>query len=294
MIKSMTGYGRREYIDEDRQAIVEISAVNNRYFDANIRLPKEISFFEEDIRKYVKNNVSRGKLDIYVTYTSQAKEGVSITVNEALCQNYVEVLRAVQEKFSLQDDLSVMQIAKLPDIITTHKNEADQDKAWDVVYKALEGAVVAFNQMRQREGRMLREDLILKAHKILAMIEDISARCPVVVDRYKQKLYQRIVETLGELDVEPDQGRILTEVAIFADRSSIDEEIIRLRSHVVQLNGILNEGGVVGRKLDFLLQEINRESNTIGSKSTDELITKIVIELKSEVEKIREQVQNIE
>lgn len=290
----MTGYGRGEYIEEDRQAVVEISAVNNRYFDANIRMPRAISFFEEDIRTYVKNQVSRGKLDIYVTYNSQAQSDVSITVNEALCEAYVNTLRSVQEKYDLVDDISAMQIAKLPEIITVEKNEADKEQVWEIISKALEGAVVSFNAMRQKEGRMLREDLILKGQKIFGIIDDISSRSPLVVDRYKQKLYQRIIETLDNLDVEPDQGRILTEVAIFSDRSSIDEEITRLRSHLNQLNGILHEGGVAGRKLDFLLQEINRESNTIGSKSTDELITKFVIELKSEVEKIREQVQNIE
>lgn len=294
MIKSMTGYGRGEYIDKDRQAIVEISAVNNRYFDANIRMPRAIGFLEDDIRQYVKNQVSRGKLDIYVTYKSRAQEDVSVTVNEALCQEYVKALRILQEEHQLLDDISTMQIAKLPEIMTIEKNEGDKELVWHLVSKALEEAVVSFNTMRQKEGRMLREDLILKGQKIFGIIDDIAVRCPLVVDRYKQKLYQRIIETLDNLDVEPDQGRILTEVAVFSDRSSIDEELIRLRSHLSQLNGILNEGGVVGRKLDFLLQEINRESNTIGSKSTDELITKYVIELKSEVEKIREQVQNIE
>ncbi len=294
MVKSMTGYGRGEYTDGDRQAVVEISAVNNRYFDANIRMPRAISFFEEDIRKYVKAHVSRGKVEIYVTYTSEAKEDVSIVVNEALCQEYVNTLRMVQAKYNLVDDISTMKVAKFPDVLTIEKNEADQELVWAIIDKALEVAVLSFNAMREKEGKTLREDLILKAQKIFGLIDDISARCPFVVDRYKQKLYQRILETLGDLDVEPDQGRILTEVAVFSDRSSIDEEITRLRSHISQLNGILNEGGVIGRKLDFLLQEINRESNTIGSKSTDELITKLVIELKSEVEKIREQVQNIE
>lgn len=294
MIRSMTGYGRGEYVHEDRQAIVEISAVNNRYFDANIRMPRSIAFFEEDVRKCVKDLVSRGKLDIYISYNSQAKDDISIQVNEVLCQEYVSTLREMQSKFNLLDDISVMQVAKLPDIILIEKNEADKEQIWEIVSKALEAAVNSFNSMRQKEGNMLKEDLVLKGQKIVRIIDEVTTRSPLIVDRYKQKLYQRIVETLGNLDVEPDPGRILTEVAIFSDRSSVDEEITRLRSHINQLNGILNEGGVVGRKLDFLLQEINRESNTIGSKSTDELVTKLVIELKSEVEKIREQVQNIE
>lgn len=294
MIKSMTGYGRGECIDGNRQAIVEISAVNNRYFDANIRLPRSIMFFEEDIRKVVKNEVSRGKLDIYVTYTSQAKEDIQINVNETLCQAYVEALRDVQMKFNLIEDISIMKIAKLPDILTIEKNEMDREHVWTIVRKALEEAVASFNSMRRKEGLMLKEDLMLKGQIIFGIIDLINERCPMVVDRYKQKLYQRIVENLGNLDVEPDPGRILTEVAIFSDRSSIDEEITRLRSHISQLRHILEDGGVVGRKLDFLLQEINRESNTIGSKATDEQITNSVVALKSEIEKIREQIQNIE
>ena len=294
MIKSMTGYGRGEYIDGEREVVVEISAVNNRYLDSNIRLPRSIMSFEEDIRKYVKKHVSRGKLEIHVSYTSQDQEDIKISVNEALAKAYITTLREFQAKYELIDDLSTMQITKLPDIMLVEKDETDREQVWEILNKALEKAITSFNKMRVKEGNMLAEDLQLKGDGIVRIIDDISRRSPMVVDRYKQKLYQRIIETLDNLDVEPDPGRILTEVAIFSDRSSIDEEIIRLRSHISQLRSILQEGGVVGRKLDFLLQEINRESNTIGSKATDEQITKEVINLKSEVEKIREQVQNIE
>ena len=294
MIKSMTGYGRGEYIEGDRQAIVEISAVNNRYFDANIRMPRLITSLEENIRSYVKTHVVRGKLDIYITYNSQAKEDTDIKVNQALAKQYIDALNDLQSKLDLIDDISVMKVARLPDIISIEKKETDLEQIWEIVNKALIEAVDSFDSMRQKEGKLLREDLILKGQTIFRIVDDINARSPLIVDRYKQKLYQKILETLENLEVEPDPGRILTEVAIFSDRSSVDEEITRLRSHISQLNSILNEGGVVGRKLDFLLQEINRESNTIGSKSTDELVTKLVIELKSEAEKIREQVQNIE
>lgn len=294
MIKSMTGYGRGEHMEGHRQAVVEISAVNNRYLDTNIRMPRSLTFFEEDIRKYVKTHVARGKLDIYITYTSQDQDDIRIEVNEALCDQYVKTLRKVQKQYNLIDDISTVSITSLPDIILVEKNQTDKEKIWEIVSKALEEAVTAFNEMRSNEGDMLKKDLILKAQNIFMLIDDIDDRSPLLVDRYKQRLYKKILETLDDLEVEQDENRVLTEVAIFADRSSVDEELTRLRSHVTQLNGILNEGGVVGRKLDFLLQEINRESNTIGSKASDELMTKYVIELKSEVEKIREQIQNIE
>lgn len=294
MIKSMTGYGRGEYIEGDRQAIVEISSVNNRYLDTNIRMPRSIAYFEEDIRKYVQKHVARGKLDIYITYSSQDEDDVSISVNESLCKKYVSTLREVQDKYDLIDDITTMNITSLPDVLLIEKDQTDKDKIWEIVSKALEEAVSSLNNMRGSEGRMLKADLILKTQNIFTIIDDINERCPLIVDRYKQKLYKKILETLDSLEVEVEESRILTEVAIFSDRTSIDEELTRLRSHITQLNGILNEGGVVGRKLDFLLQEINRESNTIGSKASDELTTKYVIELKSEIEKIREQVQNIE
>jgi len=294
MIKSMTGYGRGEYIEGDRQAIVEISSVNNRYLDTNIRMPRSIAYFEEDIRKYVQKHVARGKLDIYITYSSQDEDDVSISVNESLCKKYVSTLREVQDKYDLIDDISTMNITSLPDVLLIEKDQTDKDKIWEIVSKALEEAVSSLNDMRSSEGRMLKADLILKTQNIFTIIDDINDRCPLIVDRYKQKLYKKILETLDSLEVEVEESRVLTEVAIFSDRTSIDEELTRLRSHITQLNGILNEGEVVGRKLDFLLQEINRESNTIGSKASDELTTKYVIELKSEIEKIREQVQNIE
>lgn len=294
MIKSMTGYGRGEYIEGDRQAIVEISSVNNRYLDTNIRMPRSIAYFEEDIRKYVQKHVARGKLDIYITYSSQDEDDVSISVNESLCKKYVSTLREVQDKYDLIDDITTMNITSLPDVLLIEKDQTDKDKIWEIVSKALEEAVSSLNNMRGSEGRMLKADLILKTQNIFTIIDDINERCPLIVDRYKQKLYKKILEALDSLEVEVEESRILTEVAIFSDRTSIDEELTRLRSHITQLNGILNEGGVVGRKLDFLLQEINRESNTIGSKASDELTTKYVIELKSEIEKIREQVQNIE
>lgn len=292
MIKSMTGYGRGEYLEENRRAVIEISAVNHRYFDANIRMPKIISFFEEEIRKYIKQYIARGKVDIYITYHSEAKEDITINVNETLCAEYVTAFRKLQKQYNLIDDISATAIAKLPDVITIEKNADDADKIWNVIKNALEKAVSSLDDMRSKEGMTLKKDLIEKAQEIDQLVIQVEERSPLVVDEYQQKIHQRIEEALQGVEI--DMNRIVTEVAIFADRASIDEEITRLHSHVEQLQSILHEGSVVGRKLDFLMQEMNREVNTIGSKSSDEIITRLVINLKSEVEKIREQVQNIE
>ena len=292
MIRSMTGYGRGECVQEDRRVIVEISAVNHRYFDSNIRMPRSIMFFEEDVRKYVKDHVSRGKLDISISYHSEAQEDISIDVNESLCAEYVKALRAIQRQFDLIDDISTTTIAKLPDAIVIQKSADDKEAIWEVIQKALQDATLAFNHMRAKEGNVLKEDLIFKSQKVKEIVDDISERSPLVVEQYKQRLHQKMTEALAHVEV--DQDRLLTEIAIFSDRSSIDEELTRLYSHIQQLDSILNETGVVGRKLDFLIQEINREANTVGSKANDQVITQYVVELKSEIEKIREQVQNIE
>ena len=292
MIRSMTGYGRGECVQEDRRVIVEISAVNHRYFDSNIRMPRSIMFFEEDVRKYVKDHVSRGKLDISISYHSEAQEDISIDVNESLCAEYVKALRTIQRQFDLIDDISTTTIAKLPDAIVIQKSADDKEAIWAVIQKALQDATLSFNHMRAIEGNILKEDLMFKRQKIKEIVDDISERSPLVVEQYKQRLHQKMTEALAHVEV--DQDRLLTEIAIFSDRSSIDEELTRLYSHIQQLDSILNETGVVGRKLDFLIQEINREANTVGSKANDQVITQYVVELKSEIEKIREQVQNIE
>lgn len=292
MIKSMTGYGRGESIKGDRQVVIEINGVNHRYFDSNIRMPRSIRFLEEEVKGYVKRHVSRGKLDIYISYDSQAKEDISVCVNEALCEEYVRAFRRIQAKFDLVDDISISRLMELPDMITIEKNADDEECIWEIVQEALEKAVIAFNNMREKEGSILKEDLVLKSQKIDEIIKEIEKRSPLVIEEYKQRLQLKITEALADVEVDPD--RILTEVAIFSDRASIDEELTRLYSHIEQLKSILNEDGVVGRKLDFLIQEINREGNTVGSKANDQEIARHVVELKSEIEKIREQVQNIE
>jgi len=292
MIKSMTGYGRGECIKGERRVVIEISTVNHRYFDANIRMPRSIRFFEEDIRKYVKDHVARGKLDIYIHYYSQAKEDISISINETLCNEYVKAFRKTQQQFDLIDDLSTATLMGLPDIVTVEKNADDKEHIWEVVEKALEDGVIALNKMREKEGKMLKDDLLFKNKNVEEIINQIAKRSPLVVAQYKEKLQQKMTEALADISIDSD--RLLTEVAIFSDKASIDEELTRLKSHINQLNSILNEDGVVGRKLDFLIQEINREGNTIGSKANDQFIAKYVVELKSEIEKIREQVQNIE
>lgn len=292
MIKSMTGYGRGEYIDGNRRAVVEINSVNHRYFDANIRMPRLILFFEEDVRKYLKKYIARGKMDIYISYYSEAKEDISISINKTLCREYVDVLRNLKNEFNLIDDISTTSIAKLPDIISIEKKADDTEQIWYIIKEALKQAVNTFTSMRETEGMLLKTDLVEKGDNLFQMLKQVEQRTPEVAKQYKQKIESRITEALENVDV--DSNRILTEVAIFAERSSIDEEITRLYSHIQQLQEILHDGGVVGRKLDFLIQEMNREVNTIGSKANDKIITQYVIELKSEIEKIREQVQNIE
>lgn len=292
MIKSMTGYGRGEYIDGNRRAVVEINSVNHRYFDANIRMPRLILFFEEDVRKYLKKYIARGKMDIYISYYSEAKEDISISINKTLCREYVDILRNLKNEFNLIDDISTTSIAKLPDIISIEKKADDTEQIWYIIKEALKQAVNTFTSMREKEGMLLKTDLVEKGDNLFQMLKQVEQRTPEVAKQYKQKIESRITEALENVDV--DSNRILTEVAIFAERSSIDEEITRLYSHIQQLQEILHDGGVVGRKLDFLIQEMNREVNTIGSKANDKIITQYVIELKSEIEKIREQVQNIE
>ncbi len=288
----MTGYGRGESVQADRQLVVEINAVNHRYLDTNIRLPRTMKNFEEDINSYIKNNIARGKVDIYINYESQAQDHIAIEINEALCEEYIKTFRKVQEQFDLEGNLPITAIMELPDIMTVEKQPEDQDLIWGMLESALTQATQSLNQMREKEGNILKDDLMMKSKTIDKIIQNITTRSPIVVQEYEERLHKKITEALSQVDM--DQERLLMEVAIFSDRSSIDEELTRLGSHMKQLGSILSCGGVVGRKLDFLLQEINRESNTIGSKANDQLIAQYVVDLKSEIEKIREQIQNIE
>lgn len=293
MVRSMTGFGRGTHSDSGKEFTVEIKSVNHRYIDFYIKLPRQIGFLEEKVREVVSKSIFRGKVDIFISFEDRSDDSRSVTLDEALASAYIQAVEKLKEKYSLKDDLSISLVSRFPDVLRIEKNEDDEDQLWSILSKALELATSSLVQMREKEGNELRSSLLQKADYMEEIISQISNRSPEVVIEYKQKLENRIKELLNQQTI--DENRIAMEVAIFADRCGIDEELVRLGSHLIQLRDILSiKNQPVGRKLDFLVQEINREINTIGSKSNDIIITKNVLELKSESEKIREQIQNIE
>lgn len=292
MIKSMTGFGRGEHEDSGRSFTVEIKTVNHRYSDINIKLPRQLSYLEDNIRKYILSHISRGKIDVYITQDKFSAEDVEVTVDEALAEAYVNALRSLKDKFQLIDDISVSVVSKLPDIINITKVEEEGEEVWNTLSIAIQKSLSNLLEMRKKEGQKLADDIIARKDYLKSIVQKIEERSPMVVQEYKEKLEERIKDISGNICI--DETRLAAEVALFADRSSIAEEIVRLNSHFEQLQLILQEEGPVGRKLDFLVQEMNREINTIGSKASDLEITKHVVEVKSEIEKIREQIQNIE
>lgn len=292
MISSMTGYGRYEVADNGRKVIVEVSSVNHRYLDLNIKMPRLLMYLDDSLKKRVKDEVARGKTEVSITYQSTAKEDLCVTVNEALADAYLEGLRKIGERCNLKDDLKLSDLTNLSELIVVEKRTGDEEALSKLVKEAIEGALTQFKAMRQREGQHLAKDLLGKNENLRQIVRQIETYSPLVVEGYKKRLENRLGELLENVPV--DEARIATEVALFADKCAIDEEITRLKSHMDQLEEILTVGGVVGRKLDFLMQEMNREANTIGSKANHYEITKCVVSLKTEMEKIREQVQNIE
>ena len=293
MVRSMTGFGRGTFSEDGKEFTVEIKSVNHRYVDFYIRMPRQISFFEDKIREVVSKSVSRGKVDIFVSFEDRSEDSKVVCLDEALAGAYIQATNQIKEKYNIQEDISLSLITRFPDVLRVEKNEADVDQLWNILNKAIDAAVSSLISMREREGAELRSSILQKASYMQEIITEISKRGPDVVLEYKQKLENRINDLLGQQTI--DENRLAMEVAIFADKCSIDEELVRLGSHMLQLADILKiKNQPVGRKLDFLVQEINREINTIGSKSNDINITKFVLELKSETEKIREQIQNIE
>lgn len=292
MIRSMTGYGRGEHTAESRKFTVEIKSVNHRYNDIAIKLPRSMNYLEDKIRKTLMQKIFRGKTDIYINFETFSSDDICVKINESLAEAYIEKLRFMEEKYTLITNDSLELVAKFPDVITVEKMQEDEDTIWTTLLPALEEAIEKFIAMRTIEGTALKNDIFKKSDKIKSLIVQIKERSPFVVQDYKEKLKSRLDELLAGIEI--DEQRLMTEVTIFADRGCIDEEITRLESHMIQLDSILEAGGLAGRKLDFLVQEMNREANTIASKSNDIQITQITIELKSEIEKIREQIQNIE
>lgn len=292
MIKSMTGYGKSEQTIDSLNVTVEIKSVNHRYFEFSARVPREYGFLEEKLKKYCNSLITRGKVECYVSVEDLEESEMEVNVNKTLAAGYVKALKELSERFGLKDDISAVTLSRYPDVITLHKASEDEERIWNAVKTVAETAVSKFIEMRETEGSKLKGDILSRADYIIECVEFIEGRSPETVREYNEKLKQRMKELLGDASV--DEQRLLNEAAIYADKIAVDEETVRLRSHISQLREFMNSNEAIGRKLDFLVQEINREANTIGSKAQDVDIAKKVIAIKAEVEKIREQVQNIE
>ncbi len=292
MIKSMTGYGRKEMIIAGKKITCEIKSVNHRYSDYTIRVPRYYGFMEDRVRSYISEFISRGKVDIYIAVESYDTADKVIKLNSPLAQSYINALYELRDKFNLKDDISVMNIARNSEIFQSEKIEEDEEEVWSMVLQVLEPAVTDFVAMREREGERIKNDLCERVEYMKKLSLQIDEYSEQSVAEYKDKLYAKIKEILEDRTV--DEARILTEVAIFADKIAVNEETVRLQSHYNEFYEIISKNEPAGRKLDFLIQEINREVNTTGSKACNIDIAKIVVELKGEVEKLREQVQNIE
>ena len=292
MIRSMTGYGRAEVLVNGRNILVEIRSVNHRYFEFSCRSPRAYGFVESRLKTYLQGKLSRGKVDVNVSIQTVEGSSASVQVNRELAASYVQALRALEEPLGLRDDLSLSVISRFSDIFTVNKETEDEDTIWADVLQVADEATGRFVQMRETEGAKMKEDVESRLDFILQAVEQVEARSPKTVEEYRARLYNKMSEVLGNTQI--DEQRILTEAALYAEKIAVSEETVRLRSHVGQFRAILAQGGPVGRKLDFLIQECNRETNTIGSKAQDIEIARIVVDIKSEIEKIREQIQNIE
>ena len=292
MIKSMTGFGRAENLQGNRKFTVEMKAVNHRYFDVSIKMPKKLSFFESAIRTLLKTYMQRGKVDVFITYEDFTEENVSLKYNEAIAAQYLKYYRQMADTFGLRDDISVSVLGRCPEVFTMEEQTVDEKKIWAVLEVALKQACEQFVESRITEGERLKEDLFDKLDGMIRDVDAIEDRYPQIMTEYREKLTLKVEELLG--DAQMEEGRIAAEVILFADKICTDEETVRLRSHIESMREELLSGGSVGRKLDFLSQEMNREANTILSKANDLETSNRAINLKTEIEKVREQIQNIE
>ena len=292
LIKSMTGYGRAVQTVNGREFTVEVRSVNNRYLDCNVKLPRMVSFAEDAVKQAVKAAISRGKVDVFISVKSEAEADTKITLNTAILEGYLNAMRRMVDEHGVKDDISVSTVSRLPEIFTVEKPEVDEDQLKADLLQVVAAALEGYNAFRAAEGAALDADLRSRGNTILELVAQVEAGNGQTVIDYRAKLYNKLKEVLANTNI--DESRILTEAAIFADKVAVDEETVRLRSHLEQMNNMLTAGGAMGRKLDFLLQEMNREANTIGSKCTDVRLARIVVDIKAELEKIREQTQNIE
>ena len=292
MIKSMTGFGRCEAVTDECKISVEIKAVNHRYLDLSIKMPKKFNYFEAAMRTLLKNYIQRGKVDGFITYEDYTEDQVSLKYNSTLAAEYMKNFEKMAEQFGLEDDVTVSMLSRCPEVLTMEQVPEDEEHMWAMLQEVLKGAAENFVETRLREGENLKNDLIGKLDHMLSMVDFIEERSPKILEEYRQRLGDKVRELLQNSTI--DESRILTEVTVFADKICGDEETVRLRSHIEGMKKELLAGGSVGRKLDFIAQEMNRESNTILSKSNDLEISDQGILLKTEIEKVREQIQNIE
>ena len=289
---SMTGYGSAKGSVEGQEITVELKSVNNRYLDCSVRLPRTFLFAEDTVKQAVSAGVSRGKVDVFVSAQASQDSGTVVSVNEELARGYRDAVARIAETLGLESGLNAFSLARFPDVLTVERRELDKDKAAAALSEITAKAVEEFNAMREREGERLRRDMLGKLETIEGLVSVVEERSPQTVKEYRERLEARLRDILADRSL--DEQRVITEAAIFADRTAVDEETVRLRSHIAQFRTMLEEGSPIGRKMDFLVQEFNRESNTIGSKCSDASLAKVVVDLKSEIEKIREQLQNVE
>lgn len=292
LIKSMTGYGRAVETVNGREITVELRSVNNRYLDCSVKMPRSVSFAEEAVKQAVKAAVSRGKVDVFITIKSENTDDTRITLNTVVLEGYLSAMRQMVTEYGVRDDISASAMSRLPEVFTVEKPQVDEELLKADLLSVLDKALESYNAMRTTEGAALDADLRSRGNTILELVAQVEAGNAQTVVDYRTRLENKLKEVLANTAI--DESRILTEAAIFADKVAVDEETVRLRSHLQQMNTMLTGGGAVGRKLDFLLQEMNREANTIGSKCSDVKLARIVVEIKAELEKIREQTQNIE
>ena len=292
MIKSMTGYGRAVETVNGREFTVEVRSVNNRYLDASVRLPRLLSFAEDAVKSRIKNAVSRGKVEMFVTVHTEGGEEVTVTLNTHVLEGYLTAMRQMVEKYGVKDEITTASLSRMNDVFSVEKPDVDEEQLLADLLSVVDQALESYNAMRAKEGAALDADLRARGNTILELVSQVEQGNGQTVIDYRARLEAKLREVLANTAI--DESRILTEAAIFADKVAVDEETVRLRSHLQQMNEMLTSGGAIGRKLDFLLQEMNREANTIGSKCTDVKLARIVVDIKAELEKIREQTQNIE
>ena len=292
MIKSMTGFGRAEKLDEERKITVEMKSVNHRYLDINMRMPKKLSIFEASIRTLLKEYIQRGKVDLFITYEDYTKSGVFIKYNKEIARQYLEYLEQMSDEFGLEQDVSAGMLSRYPEVFTMEEQAVDESRLWDLLSQAIREAAVQFVDAREKEGEHLRRDILEKLKGMEAKVDLVEQRSPQILQEYREKLEMKVKELLADTQIE--ESRIAAEVILFADKICTDEETVRLRSHIRHMANVLSESEGIGRKLDFIAQEMNREANTILSKANDLETSNLAIDLKTEIEKVREQIQNIE